>query len=437
MPVIEYPVHENYTGWGIKAALRDLVANGLDAETQYNAKFSSKYDNTTKTLILANQGVALERQTLLFGGTDKSNDRRLIGQYGEGMKLAFLALTREGHSVVVRNGRFETWKPRIQNSKDFGGEPVLALEITTAKRQKDNFEVEISDIEFEVWEEVEKMFLRLNPGQNISTDCGEILLDALHVGKIFVRGVYVCVLPKSRYGYNVWDLDIGRDRQIPASWQLNPIISSMHKQAQKEGKTPRKVLYDMIDADSPESEAFRYYGDKGLVSELVQEFLARYGNNAYPATSTGDALSLEFVGRKAVVVGKVLCGLLLQEFPQLDDLKKAKERAILRRYLPSEISPEEMTVFKAALRDFSVVFKTESWIGRVSVADFGSELILGLHSGADILISRKVLRSYGSAMVTLAHELSHDFGDDGTAQHFHSEEEVLEEILNLHYRRAI
>ena len=83
-----YPIKPAYVqDWTPKEALRELIANGIDGETQFGAAFSHTYDPKKQLLELRNTKVKLPIDALFFGGSDKADDSALIGRYGEGLKL--------------------------------------------------------------------------------------------------------------------------------------------------------------------------------------------------------------------------------------------------------------------------------------------------------------------------------------------------------------
>jgi len=60
-----------------------------------------KYDNESNTLYISNEGEILLADFLLGGSKDEENNSEIIGTFGEGMKLAILALCRLEKNVTI------------------------------------------------------------------------------------------------------------------------------------------------------------------------------------------------------------------------------------------------------------------------------------------------------------------------------------------------
>jgi hypothetical protein len=109
----QYPITVDYVrDWTIREAIRELVANGIDGESQNGAAFTAKHDPKREILSLINRGVTVDAKALYFGGTSKHGYVRYIGQYGEGLKIAMLVFARLGYKLLIRNGS-EVWQPRL------------------------------------------------------------------------------------------------------------------------------------------------------------------------------------------------------------------------------------------------------------------------------------------------------------------------------------
>lgn len=130
-------ISENYCkDWGLKEGIREFLQNQYDAvitltksknnfnvkkygeiytingkKSQLNFEFNKiddnkicgkiEYDKINKILSISNEG-ELCLADFLFGGTkDEQSNLDLIGHFGEGMKLATLALCRENKNVII------------------------------------------------------------------------------------------------------------------------------------------------------------------------------------------------------------------------------------------------------------------------------------------------------------------------------------------------
>ena len=120
----EITISPNYvSNWGIKEAIRELLQNAIDAETNgYNK--SIKYDGNTLTI--TSQGVDLQAKDLILGCSSKEDQDGMIGKYGEGFKLALVVLLRKGMNIEIQNGN-KIWIPSFKISEIFGTQ-VLNIE---------------------------------------------------------------------------------------------------------------------------------------------------------------------------------------------------------------------------------------------------------------------------------------------------------------------
>ena len=134
--------------WGLKEGIREIVQNTLDACTVANGgsrdgvsiqavqtdgrRMGSftiwgkneqelgaiMMDQESNTLRLMNSGT-ISRMNLLLGGTEKpEGGAAIIGRFGEGMKLAIVALVRVGKQVHIFTAG-EKWSFEFRQAGDF------------------------------------------------------------------------------------------------------------------------------------------------------------------------------------------------------------------------------------------------------------------------------------------------------------------------------
>ena len=88
-------------GWGVTEAVREFFQNSIDEETRDSSnKMLFEYDEAEEKLIIGNKHSELDIKTLLFGTTTKNDDDAMIGNHGEGYKIATVVLLRLGKTVV-------------------------------------------------------------------------------------------------------------------------------------------------------------------------------------------------------------------------------------------------------------------------------------------------------------------------------------------------
>jgi hypothetical protein len=104
MNEIVYPMTLDYVPeWNAWEVVRELASNALDADPGFRM-----YVNDDGALVVKSQGGQLAVRHLLFGVSEKE-EPNAIGQFGEGLKLALLVLTRMELTVHIYSGGKHLW----------------------------------------------------------------------------------------------------------------------------------------------------------------------------------------------------------------------------------------------------------------------------------------------------------------------------------------
>lgn len=123
MKQIKLSFTEDYVGhWSWWQGVRELLQNAIDTK-DFNVDFN--YD--AGTIQIDSRGGSVPTKALLLGATTKRDDSSTIGKFGEGMKLGFLVLLREGAQVAMENGK-DLWVPKIVHDEAMDAN-VLAVNI--------------------------------------------------------------------------------------------------------------------------------------------------------------------------------------------------------------------------------------------------------------------------------------------------------------------
>lgn len=123
MKQIKLSFTEDYVGhWSWWQGARELMQNAIDTKD-----FDIDFDYDAGTMKIVSRGGAIPTRALLLGATTKRDDSSTIGKFGEGMKLGFLVLLREGAEVAMENGK-DLWVPEIVRDEDMDAN-VLAVNI--------------------------------------------------------------------------------------------------------------------------------------------------------------------------------------------------------------------------------------------------------------------------------------------------------------------
>jgi hypothetical protein len=414
MPKFQYMVTEEYVrDWRVQHALREILANGVDAEIEMSAPLHVNHNPAKKVLLIKNDRAKLDIKALYFGGTSKAGSDRTIGQYGEGLKLALLVLARNGIPVKVHNDD-EDWKATIE--PDSNGIRVLTIHTRKAATPTGAVEVEVSGVDFDLWSEVRDMFLRLLPPQKtLKTNYGTILFDPDRVGKYYVRGVFISAQPRAAFGYDFANLTVGRDRVSFNSADAEQTIADMWDEAVTRAEEVARPLFEALRSDAQDLSGFSWLSRPGISERLVKLFKEEYGDDAYPITGTAEGLPMEHLGLQGVILPRPLVACLRRVMPAVDVIQRERAREVQERFDLGALSDMERTNFLSALdliKEVGVDLRE-----RCVVVQFADDKILGLHHGTEIQIARSVLRDWGETLTTLLHEAAHDIGVDGSFNH--------------------
>ena len=425
---LQYQITADYVrDWSVKDAIRELVANAIDGEVTTGGKFEAKHDAKKDVLHLINRDTKVDAKALYFGGTSKFGNDRLIGQYGEGLKIAMLVLARSNIKLVIRNGD-EVWQPAIEPDKL--GFEVLTLNIKKGSDTNADFKVEVHGVNTEAWHAIQDMFLHLRkPSKIEKTQSGEVIRDADYVGKIYVKGVYCTHRPNYSTGYNFHHLDIGRDRRIPSGWDMDYHVSQIWEELATHNASHLDDLYKTLRNDGAEGEAFRYRTVPAVAKGMVAAFYSEFGEDAYPVSSVSEASELDHMGRKGVVLNASLAALLKKELPAKETIQAELRREVTERVQLGDLDESEKDVL---LRGLSLGrAATGLDVGALTqIVIFRDANLRGLHKAGEILIARKMLRDLGQFVVTLLHEYAHEFGGDGDKSHVDHLQAYMERLIN-------
>lgn len=424
MTIHRYMVAEEYVhDWTLFDAIREVIANGLDAEIEYGTPCVIRYDK--ETIYIENRGAKIDVKGLYFGGTTKRNARGgTVGQYGEGLKLALLVFARQKLEVRVINDD-ETWVPSID--KDENG--VNSFTITTRSvKPKGMVCVEIPGIGDDAWFQIQQLFLRLMaPVSTIETPHGTILLDPEYRGRRYNKGVYVDQVAGSRFGYNFQTLNVGRDRRSYRQDAATELIGKMWAAASADADNAN-LCYQAFNLGSPELSGVEYHYLPDFAERLLLVFRQKHGEDAYPVSSAGEGVQLEHTSLKPVTVPSGLCTLLRQPLKSIDAILAEDSRKVTRTYEAADLTSEE----RGVLRGILLIGEQLGIEAHPSIVDFKGGHLEGKAGGGQIYLARETLKTFGKALGVYIHEAAHlDGSRDGSHQHVDNIHVLMEEAFTI------
>lgn len=202
--------------WGEWEAIRDLVQNSLDEAEDY----SWGYDERGMWIIDKGKGVAVDDWLL---GPPKVKPDYARGKFGEGMKIAALALLRMGYAVHVRTVGRELWLIFTEQSTNGKRETMAALWRPNGIRKGTEFHI----IGYR-GPSYEKRFTVNLPKQAILAQgpspiiepklrYNQLINEAYTDGpKIYARDIFLQHI-RSSFSYNLWGFEMAPDRHGPKS----------------------------------------------------------------------------------------------------------------------------------------------------------------------------------------------------------------------------
>jgi len=204
--------------WGAWEAIRDIVQNALDEAESYHWG----YDDKGLWITDKGKGVAVADFLL---GPPKLKPDYARGKFGEGMKIAALALLRMGHSVHVKTVRRELWIIFLEQRVNGRAETLAALWKPDGIRVGTEFQIIGYD-----GPAFERYFAVNLPRALILAEVPSPLAEpkrrfnqliraegmaaSPEGGIIYSRDIYLQDI-KSLFSYNLWGFDLAPDRHGP------------------------------------------------------------------------------------------------------------------------------------------------------------------------------------------------------------------------------
>lgn len=432
MPIFDMNFTDRYCRhWTVANAVREIVAN---AEDERRIGGTMSVEHKGEKLIVTSHGRHLTTRALAFGATTKEGDDRTIGKFGDGLKAALAVFLRYEMAVRIDTGR-EIWTPRyIQRD---GLDRVVAINVRAqpAKYHRERVVFEVEGVTVSDWAEWQKMFLFLSPPvDRVETESGSLLRDEALRGAIYCRGIFVERKPDYRYGYDLNDLQLNRDRAVADSWEVDQAIRRVWDAAAKSFTPARVDLIALLTNHDQRELSISSYSAPTLSPEtrdsVVAAFVSAHGADAVPVSSSDEAARAGQNGVNGVIVPNAMRTILaVGGVKSLADVIAARRESVEKTYSMEEIEPREVDAIQSAIAIFSsaVEGRGES-MPTIEIVDFADPSRLGLFvpDSERVLIARKLLagprrKLYG----IVAHEIAHRAGGDGDAAH----REAIEDLM--------
>lgn len=296
--------------WGVVEAVREFFQNGIDEErANEDHKFYWEYDEHTQELVVGNENCKLDTKTLLLGATTKTGKADMIGQHGEGYKVATVVLMRLGKEVVIYNRKAnEQWVSKVIKSRRYGAD-VVVFDISKIdffnRITSCSLVFSVKGITPEEFESIRQSNLHLQdkPEGVIHTKYGDIFTDEEHSGRLYVGGLLVTRSKYATYGYNFNPemVRLDRDRSIMDNIDTQFLCSKTISASQDvDFILEARSIWDGRYLHFYTSEAKDNQAD--LFDKAYEEFVAQHGEDAIPVSDQDTFNRLARNGYKPVLL---------------------------------------------------------------------------------------------------------------------------------------
>ncbi len=326
--------------WGVVEATREFFQNSIDEQTRDGSnKMFFNYDSETQVMRIGNKHSDLNIKTLLFGVTTKAKDSEMIGNHGEGYKIATVVFLRLGKSVVFYNYcRREIWRPRLVKSRKYDGVLVPTFFVENKAIWKEIPEhsliIEVGGITPEDYEKIQSCNLHLQ--ENYSrreTSYGAILDDEEYIGHIFVGGLHICRDERLDIGIDFKPkiVRLERDRSMVNSFDVQWYAARMIAEL-KDAKIIKKAL------ESYSGVYITPYSiSEELRNEIAEDFINKHGAKSVPISNQMDMEKLKKQGYKPVIVSEAKRNIILEsgfyeEIKAKNDYERENARPLYDRF---------------------------------------------------------------------------------------------------------
>lgn len=189
--------------WGAWEVAREILCNAIDADPDYSATSPAP-----DKLIVSTRTTPSVAEMLVIGHGSKSIGGETIGQFGEGLKMAALAATRAGGSLVLKDANATV---------TFGFEDTLGVESLTAYIAKPQIQSGfIAEITMPLVGSIykDRIITGLDSGPFRPSSRGHV--------QVYVKGVYITTIS----GESIWDwnftneMRLNRDRSMVSDFDV-------------------------------------------------------------------------------------------------------------------------------------------------------------------------------------------------------------------------
>jgi len=404
-----FPMTLDYASeWSDWDVVRELTANAMDVDPNFTIEMKSD----PAALVIKSRGSSLNVEHLLFGNSQKLG-KETVGQFGEGLKLALLVLTRMGLNAEIYSGGKKYWNAPAE----MAGKDVFKVCWRNGFKTDDQTVVAVRNWQYPAYEE---RFIRPGDPRIVHTDAfGRSILEE-EVPNIYVRGVWVqkakAYSQMYAFSYNLIDAKMNRDRCVVDIWKSNREIARIWAGIQDVDLLQRfwQAVHDQNGERDCQFHGIDIKGRK----EMEQAFRSVYGEEAVVSTGEGASREAKYRGGKPVELGSLgnaslsnLAKMLVGTDTELVTAMSGGVRSHVPESRLANVEKKSLRVVRRLARRIGILEPIDAY-----ALDEG---IKGERQGDRIRLSLDVLQDPVTAVETWLHEEGHRQADarDVTPEH--------------------
>jgi hypothetical protein len=428
-----FPMVLDYAAsWGDWEVVRELGCNALDADPNFRMHIADckpdELASICSNLIVEDKGPGIEPHQLLMGVSEKSGSNP-IGQFGEGLKLALLVLTRMGLTAHVYSKGLHFW-----NEKGIElGHEVLVVKWEPRITDR-GAKVIIPNWAFPLYDD---RFLRPGDPRIIFEDQWGRKILRQESPDIFVKDVWVCKAGKQGYGkpyafgYSLVDTKMNRDRGVVDSWEASREVARLWASV-----TDEELLVEFFEAVSQGlAETGCYiYGNLSNKKAFKNAFARVFGSDVVVKTNDEMAREAEYRGARPLSEAELGHGImeLAKELVGTDTehIQQMEGKDVV--LVPdNKLDPDKFDTISLTRR----LAKRFGFKGKILAAIIPSRN--GEYYRGNIRLNIEQLNDEEGAISTLLHELAHaEYNTaDATAAHVTAVANVAARMIMGYARR--
>ena len=413
MPSIIYPITASYRAqWQLWDAFRECIwQEFLDLFATWTVEQS---DGKT---VIEGCGAHMALRHLLLGGSDKTETQR--GQFGEGTKLGWLVLLREGVPFSLTSGEFHglhaCWA-------DLYGQQVMEVCWDEgAFFDGSRYELAYAG---ELWQE---RVIRPGDARILFTDeAGRMILEEAEP-QFYVKGLWIGPArpygTSCAFGYNL-NLKLAEDRQLADAWQASREIGRLWANVANQELLAR--FWQAVADRQAEADTHMAFRDVQAPKAQAAALRQAFGSRAVVATDAVTQREAEYRGLKPVHLqwgleetAKEIIGTDREELAALSGRASTL-------YPKSRLSAAQRRVLDLVRR-----LSQRAGIQHEVQPYMLPPSILGQALEGRIALDISVLDDLKDAVATWLHEAAHvEYGtDDATAAHVDAVAQVAARVI--------